>query len=74
MDATHKLVIYPRAHLKSKLLALYGTWLIVRNPAIQIITASATATLAEAQLFDMKRILDSKTHMKLFPEIGRAHV
>ena len=68
-EGTHKLVIYPRGHLKSKVLALKAAHLIANNPAITIITASATATLAEAQLFDIKRILESPVMRKMFPEL-----
>lgn len=68
-EGTHKLVIYPRGHLKSKELALKATWLITRNPAVTILSASATADLSIAQLYDIKRILDSATHRKLFPEL-----
>ena len=68
-EGTHKLVIYPRAHLKSTVLALFAAWLIAKNPAITILNASATATLAEAQLYSIKNILDSKIHRRLFPEL-----
>lgn len=66
---THMLVLYPRAHLKSKMMALYTAWRITCDPVLTILYASATATLAQAQLFDVKRLLDCPTSTKYFPEL-----
>lgn len=66
---THVLILYPRAHLKSKMMALYAAWRVTVDPALTILYASATATLAQAQLFDIKRLLDNPTSAKYFPEL-----
>ena len=68
-NETHKLLIYPRACLKSKLLSLYVVWRIINDPTITVLYASATASLAEAQLFSIKNYLDSNIITKLFPEL-----
>lgn len=63
------LCLLPRDHQKSHMMALMATWLIARDPAITILYVSATATLAEKQLSDIKRILDSKTFRLLWPDM-----
>jgi len=63
------LILLPRGHLKSKLIALKTSWEIVRNPAETILYASATSALAEKQLFAIKRVLTSKIHMKYWPDL-----
>ena len=56
---THRLIIYPRGHLKSKILALFGSWLLTCDPTTTILNASATHDLSIQQLADMKRIFES---------------
>lgn len=63
------LCLLPRDHQKSHMMALMATWLIARDPAITILYVSATATLAEKQLSDIKRILESKTFSLLWPNM-----
>lgn len=58
----------PRAHLKSHCVATFCAWLIVRHPEISILYVSATAELAESQLYDIKNILDSDVFKKYWPE------
>lgn len=52
------LILLPRGHLKSKLIALYASWRIIRNPAITILYGSASGSLAERQLYDICNVLD----------------
>lgn len=66
---THMLILYPRAHLKSKMMALYTAWRITVDPTLTILYASATATLSQAQLADIKRLLDCPISQKYFPEL-----
>ena len=66
-NITHQLELLPRGHLKSTLLYLFATWLIIKNPAITIIYASASHTLAELQLFSMKQIIASSIVMHYWP-------
>jgi hypothetical protein len=63
------LVLLPRGHLKSKLVAYKTAWEITRDPTDTILYVSATADLAEAQLYLIKQILTSKTYTKYWPEM-----
>lgn len=67
-DEVNKLLMLPRAHLKSHCVATFCAWLIVRHPEISILYVSATAELAESQLYDIKNILDSDVFKKYWPE------
>lgn len=65
---SNKLIMLPRAHLKSHMVATWCAWLIVRHPEVTILYLSATAELAETQLFAIKNILQSNTFQRFFPE------
>ena len=58
----------PRAHLKSHIVATWAAWIITRHPEITILYVSATAELAETQLYAIQNILASPTYMRYFPE------
>ncbi len=64
-----QLVIFPRGHLKSTLLAYQTAWTIVREPDTTIVYLSATADLAEKQTGLIKTILDSTIVHKYWPEL-----
>lgn len=51
------LMLLPRGHLKSKLIALYASWRIIKRPWITILYGSASGPLAERQLYDISNIL-----------------
>jgi phage terminase large subunit-like protein len=61
------LLLLPRAHLKSHCLATACAWVITKKPEITILYMSATSTLAEKQLFDIKNILTSSKYMRYWP-------
>lgn len=65
---SNKLIMMPRAHLKSHQVATTAAWLIVRHPEITMLYLSATAELAQSQLYDIKNILDSANFRRYFPE------
>jgi len=65
---SNKLVMMPRAHLKSHMVATWCAWIIMRHPEVTILYVSATAELAETQLFDIKNILESRQFQKYWPE------
>lgn len=65
---SNKLVMLPRAHLKSHMVATACAWFIVRHPEITILYVSATADLAEQQLYDIKNILGSRVFQRYWPE------
>jgi predicted phage terminase large subunit-like protein len=64
----NKLVMLPRAHLKSHVVATWCGWMVVRHPEITILYVSATAELAIAQLYDIKNLLGSNIFQKYWPE------
>lgn len=66
--SSDKLIMLPRAHLKSHCVATACAWLIVRHPEITILYTSATAELAIKQLYDIQNILDSRVFKKYWPE------
>lgn len=70
----YRLLLMPRAHRKSFLLAMYTCWRIARNPAITILYISATSDLAEAQLRIIKQTLESPKHMKYWPHLIKPDV
>jgi phage terminase large subunit-like protein len=67
--STHQLVLLPRAHQKSMLMAYRVAWEITRKPWITVLYISSTANLAEKQLKAVKDILDSKVYKLYWPEM-----
>ena len=70
--SSHQLVLLPRDHQKSALLAYRVAWMITKNPAIRILYISSTANLATKQLKFIKDILLSKNYKKYWPEMVNA--
>lgn len=66
--SSNKLIMLPRAHLKSHMVATWCAWMITRHPEITIFYVSATAELALVQLGAIKNILLSSTYQRFFPE------
>lgn len=66
---SNQLLLLPRGHQKSQLLAYRVAWWITRNPETTILYVSATAALAEKQLLAIKNILDSKIYRRYWPEM-----
>ena len=58
--APNQLLLIPRAHMKSHVIAVWCAWWITRHPETTILYLSATATLAESQLYAIKNMLTSK--------------
>lgn len=65
---SNKLIMLPRAHLKSHMVATWCAWIIARHPEVTILYVSATAALADTQLYAIKNILGSTVFMRYFPE------
>lgn len=63
------LVLLPRGHLKSKLIAYKTAWELTRDPTSTILYVSATSALAEQQLSLIKQIITNKTYMKYWPDM-----
>ena len=65
---SNKLIMLPRAHLKSHMVATWAAWIITKHPEITILYVSATAELAETQLFAIQNIMASSVYDRYFPE------
>lgn len=65
----HQLVLLPRDHGKSAMVAYRVAWMITKNPAIRVLYISSTANLAEKQLKFIKDILTSKIYRRYWPEM-----
>jgi phage terminase large subunit-like protein len=65
---SNKLIMLPRAHLKSHMVATWCAWIITRHPEVTMLYVSATAELAETQLYAIQNILGSSIYQRYFPE------
>lgn len=65
---SNKLIMLPRAHLKSHMVATWCAWIITKHPEITILYVSATSELAETQLYAIQNILASPIYQRYFPE------
>lgn len=66
---THQLVLLPRDHGKSAMVAYRVAWEITKNPTLRVLYISSTANLAEKQLKFIKDILTSKIYRRYWPEM-----
>lgn len=64
----NKLIMLPRAHLKSHMVSTWCAWMVLRHPEITMLYVSATAELAITQLFSIQNILGGANFMRFFPE------
>lgn len=67
--SSHQLVLMPRDHQKSAMLAYRVAWTITRDPCATFLYISSTTKLAEKQLKFIKDILESKTYQRYWPEM-----
>ena len=63
------MVLLPRDHQKSAMIAYRVAWEITRNPAVTVLYISSTSNLAEKQLKMIKDILDSPVYRRYWPEM-----
>ena len=66
---SHQLLLLPRDHGKSALVAYRVAWEITRNPAIRVLYISSTANLAQKQLKFIKDILTSDIYTFYWPQM-----
>lgn len=66
---SHQLVLLPRGHQKSALVAYRAAWEITRKPETTILYISSTANLAEKQLKAIKDILTCDIYRRYWPEM-----
>lgn len=67
-QSTNKLLLLPRGHLKSHMVATWAAWIITRHPEVTILYLSATAELSEKQLFAIQNIMGGNAYQRYFPE------
>ncbi len=67
-----QLVLLPRDHGKSRMIAYRVAWEITRKPDVRILYISATSNLAEKQLKFIKDILTSSIYRRYWPEMINA--
>ena len=63
-----QLVLFPRDHGKSRLVAYRAAWTLAKDPTLRILYISATANLAEKQLGFIKGILSSEIFRRYWPD------
>ena len=63
----NSLVLLPRAHLKSHVIAVWCAWWITKHPETSILYLSATTSLAEDQLYAIKNMLTSEIYSFYWP-------
>lgn len=65
----NQLVLLPRDHQKSSMVAYRVAWWVTKNPETTVLYVSATADLAEKQLKTIKDILTSDIYRFYWPEM-----
>lgn len=66
---SHQLLLLPRDHGKSALVAYRVAWEVTRNPTLRVLYISSTANLATKQLKFIKDILTSDIYRRYWPEM-----
>lgn len=66
------LVLLPRDHQKSHCAAVYAAWKVTLDPTKTVLYVSATALLAEKQLYAIKNLLTSKVYRRYWPNMIHA--
>lgn len=68
-NISNQLLLLPRAHMKSHCIAVWCAWWITKHPETTILYISATAELAEKQLYDIKNIMTCDTYQRFWPDM-----
>lgn len=66
---SHQLVLLPRDHAKSAMVAYRVAWIITKRPDVRVLYISATSALAEKQLKFIKDILTGPVYKRYWPEM-----
>lgn len=69
---THQLLLLPRDHMKSALVAYRVAWELTKDPTLRILYISSTRNLAIKQLKFIKDILTDDTYRLYWPEMVTA--
>lgn len=66
---THQLLLLPRDHMKSALIAYRVAWELTRDPTLRVLYISSTSNLATKQLKFIKDIFTDDTYRLYWPEM-----
>src|SRR5687768_17070905 len=66
--SSHQMVLLPRDHQKSAMIAYRTAWRITKDPSTTVLYISSTANLAEKQLKFIKDILTSDIYRRYWPD------
>jgi len=67
--STHQLLLLPRDHMKSALIAYRVAWELTRDPTLRVLYISSTSNLAIKQLKFIKDILTDSKYRMYWPEM-----
>lgn len=67
VETPNQLLLLPRGHLKSHCLAVWTAWWVTKFPETTILYISATAELAESQLYAIKNMITSPIYRRYWP-------
>lgn len=65
---SHQLLLFPRDHMKSALVAFRVAWYLTKDPTLRILYISSTSNLAQKQLSFIKGIFESDIHRRYWPD------
>lgn len=66
---SHQLLLLPRDHMKSALIAYRAAWRLTKDPTLKILYISSTSNLATKQLKFIKDILTCDAYRALWPDM-----
>lgn len=66
---SHQLLLLPRDHMKSALVAYRVAWRITKDPTLRVLYISSTSNLATKQLKFIKDIFTSEIYRRYWPEM-----
>src|SRR6266436_9159113 len=66
---SHQLLLLPRDHMKSALIAYRVVWELTKDPTLRVLYISANSNLATKQLKFIKDIITSDTYLIFWPEM-----
>jgi len=67
--ASHQLLLLPRDHMKSALIAYRVAWEVTKDPTLRVLYISSTSNLATKQLKFIKDILTNDRYRMYWPEM-----
>lgn len=68
-SSNHQILLLPRDHMKSALVAYRVAWELTKNPTLRILFISSTSNLAVKQLKFIKDILTNDTYSLFWPDM-----